>query len=99
MLTQRFNVTRPGGKVAEKLHPIAYASKQTSPTEARYQPFLLEFTTLKFCMDKFDNIIWGFLVEVETDCQALQDVMLSDNLNATHARWCDGVLSHKIVDV
>jgi hypothetical protein len=25
--------------------------------------------------------------------------MLSDNLNATHARWRDGILSHQIVDV
>ena len=50
-------------------------------------------------MDKFDNVIWGFLVKVEMDCQALQDVMLSDNLNATHAHWRDGVLSHQIVDV
>ena len=50
-------------------------------------------------MDKFDNIIWGFPVEVETDCQALQDVMLSDNLNAMHARWRDGILSHQIVDI
>ena len=83
----------------KKLHPIAYASKWTSPTEAQYQPFLLEFATLKFCMDKFNDIIWGFPVKVEMDCQALRDVMLSNNLNATHARWHDGVLSHQIVDI
>ena len=71
MLAQRFSVTRPGGRVVDKLHPIAYASKRTSPAEARYQLFLLEFTTLKFCLDKFDNVIWGFPVEVEMDCQAL----------------------------
>ena len=86
MLAQWFSVTCPGGRVVDKLHPIAYASKQTSPAEARYQPCLLEFATLKFCLDKFDNVIWGFLVKVETDCQALRDVMLSDNLNATHAQ-------------
>jgi hypothetical protein len=99
MLAQRFKETRPGGRKVEKLHPIAYASKRTSPAEARYQPFLLEFAALKFCLDKFDDIVWGFPVEIETDCQALRDVMLSDNLNATHARWRDGVLSHQIVDV
>jgi len=38
-------------------------------------------------------------VEVETDCQALCDILLSDKLNATHARWRDGVLVHNIVDV
>ena len=50
-------------------------------------------------MDKFDNIIWGFPIEIETDCQALRDVLLSDELNATHARWHDGVVSHHITDV
>jgi hypothetical protein len=38
-------------------------------------------------------------VEVETDCQALRDILLSDKLMATHARWRDGVLAHNIVDV
>jgi hypothetical protein len=99
MLTQRFKETHTGGKVIEKLHPIAYASKCTSPAEARYQPFLLEFAALKFCLNKFDDIIWGFPIEIETDCQALRDVMLSDNLNAIHSRWRNGVLSHQIVDV
>jgi hypothetical protein len=99
MLTQRFSETCTGGKIIEKHHPIAYTSKCTSPSEANYKPFLLEFVALKFCMDKFDSIIWGFPVEVETDCQALHDTMLSDNLNATHACWCDGVLSHQIIDV
>lgn len=99
MLAQRFTETRPGGKIINKLHPIAYASKRTSPAEARYKPFLLEFAALKFGLDKFDGIIWGFPVEVETDCQALRDVLLSEDLNATHARWRDGVLSHQIVSV
>jgi hypothetical protein len=99
MLAQRFIETRPGGRIVEKLHPIAYASKRTSPSEARYKPFLLEFAALKFALDKFDDIVWGFPIEIETDCQALRDVILSDDLNATHARWRDGIISHQIVDV
>ena len=98
MLAQRFTETRPGGKTINKLHPIAFASKWTSPAEARYKPFLLEFAALKFALEKFDDIIWGFPVEIETDCQALQDVIMSDDLNATHARWRDGILAHQIVD-
>jgi hypothetical protein len=38
-------------------------------------------------------------VEVETDCQALRDILLSENLNATHAHWRDGVMAHNIVGV
>jgi RNase H-like domain found in reverse transcriptase/Reverse transcriptase (RNA-dependent DNA polymerase) len=99
VLSQRITVTRPGGKVITELHPIAYASKRTSAAEERYKPFMLEFAALKFALDKFDDIIWGFPVEVETDCQALRDVLLSTDLNATHARWRDGVLAHQIIDV
>jgi hypothetical protein len=60
---------------------------------------LLEFAALKFALDKFDDIIWGFPIEIETDCQALRDVILSDELNATHARWRDGITAHQIIDV
>ena len=38
-------------------------------------------------------------MEIETDCKALQDVLMSDNLNTTHACWCNGVLAHHIIDV
>jgi len=99
MLTQKFTETRPGGKTVQKSHPIAFASKRTSVAEARYKPFMLEFAALKYALDKFNDIIWGFPVEIETDCKALQDVLTSDTLNATHARWCDGVLAHHIIDV
>lgn len=99
MLAQRFVETCPGGKVVKKIHPIAYTSKRTSLAKSRYKPFLLKFAALKFALDKFDDIVWGFPVEIETDCQALRDVVLSDDLNATHARWRDGVLSHQIVDI
>jgi hypothetical protein len=99
MLTQYFPETQPGGKIIQKLHPITFTSKRTSTAEAHYKPFLLEFAALKFSLNKFDDIIWGFPIEVETDCQALQDVLLSPELNATHARWRDGVLAHQIIDV
>ena len=42
--------------------------------------------------------MYGYPVEVETDCQALRDVLMNDKLSATHARWRDGVLAHNIVD-
>jgi len=78
---------------------LGFVSKCTSASEEKYKPFLLEFALLKFCFDKFADILWGMPVEIETDCQALGDVLLSDSLNATHARWWDGVLAYNIVNV
>lgn len=99
VLSQHFKRTLPSSKTIEKLHPIAFASKHTSQAEERYKPFLLEFAALKFSLDKFLNIIWGFPVEIEMDCQAIRDVMLNDKLNTNHTRWRDGILAHHIIDV
>ena len=99
MLTQKFDHILPSGKVVQRLHPLGFASKRTSKAEEKYKPFLLEFAALKFGLDKFSDIIWGFPVEVETDCQALRDHLMNDKLSATHARWRDGILAHQITDV
>jgi transposase InsO family protein len=99
VLCQKIATTLPGGRVVTKRHPIAFASKRTSTTERKYKPFLLEFAALKFSIDKFSDTLYGFPVEIETDCQALRDTLLSEKLSTTHARWRDGILAHQIVDV
>ena len=87
VLTQKFKYTLPSGKVVVKIHPIGFTSKRTSKTEEKYKLFLLEFAALKFGLDKFADITWGFPIKVKTDCQALHNHLLNDKLSATHARW------------
>ena len=99
MLTQRFTTVLPNGTERTSIHPIAFASKCTSVTEEKYKPFILEFAALKHSLNKFSDIIWGYPIELETDCQALRDHLLSSTLNSTHARWRDAVLAYNIVDV
>ena len=99
MLTQRFTTVLANGTEKTTAHPIGFSSKRTSETEEKYKPFILEFGALKHCLDKFGDIIWGYPVELETDCQALRDHLLSTTLNSTHARWRDSILAHNIVDV
>ena len=60
---------------------------------------MLKFAALKFGLDKFSNLVWGFPVKLETDCQVLRDVLSNDKLNSAHARWWDGILAHNIIDV
>ena len=71
MLCQEFETTDSKGKPHKAWHPIAFCSKQTSPSEEIYEPFLLEFAALKFALDDFDPMIYGAPIEIETDCQAL----------------------------
>jgi hypothetical protein len=99
ILTQQFTTMLPSGKTVTKLHPVAFASKRTSELEKNYKPFLLEFAALNYSLDKFSDITWGYPIEVETDCQALHDVLSNNKLNSTHAQWRDAVLSHQIVDI
>ena len=86
MLMQKSTVVLPNGTEKTIVHPIGFASKRTSTTEEKYKPFILEFAALKYCLDKFSDVIWGYPVELETDFQALQDHLLSSMLNSTHAR-------------
>lgn len=75
VLAQRFTTVLESGKSVTKLHPLAFASKRTSKTERKYKSFLLEFAALKYALDKFSDVVWGFPIEVETDCQALRDML------------------------
>jgi len=99
VLSRKIKTTLPGSKEVIQLHPIGFTSKRTSPSEEKYKPFLLKFAALKYSFDKFSDIVYGYLVEVETDCQALHDILLSDKLSTTHTWWRDGVIAHNIVDV
>lgn len=99
VLSQKIATTLPGGKEVTRLHPIGFASKRTSSSEEKYKPFLLEFAALKYSFDKFADTVYGYPMEVETDCQALRDILLSDKLSATHVRLRDGVLAHNIINV
>lgn len=56
---------------------------------------MLEFATPKFTLNKFKDIIWGFSVEIKTDCQALWDILVSIDLNTTHT----SVIAHHIMDI
>jgi hypothetical protein len=97
VLSQKMHTVLPGGKAAVRRHPIAFASKCTSPAEERYPPHLLEFAALKYSLDKFSDIVWGQPIKLETDCQALRDIMVNDKLNVTHTRWRDGIMGYQIV--
>lgn len=99
VLTQKHTSTLPSGRVITAAHPITFASKCTSLTEEKYKPYILEFAALKLALDQFSDIIWGSPVEIETDCQALRDTLLSPKLSIAHARWRDGILAYHIIDV
>lgn len=98
-LAQRFTDVLPNGQTVRKVHLIAFASKRTLALEAKYKLFLLEFAALKFGLDKFSDIVWGFPIEIETDCHALRDALSNEHLNVVHAQWREGILVHQHKDI
>jgi hypothetical protein len=71
MLSQQHTTISPNGKEVTQIHPVAFSSKQTSQTEEKYKPYLLEFAALKFSLDQFSDLIWGYPIKLEMDCQVL----------------------------
>lgn len=99
VLAQRFSTQNSAGELIVRTHPIAFASKRTSPAEEQYKPYLLEFTALKYTFNQFGSIVWGFPVEIEMDCIALRDMLLNDKPSVVHAHWRDGIIAHQISDI
>jgi hypothetical protein len=71
VLSQWHDTVLPNGSTVHHLHPIGFISKQTSPAEERYKPFLLKFVAVKYSLDKFSDVIYSYPLELETDCQVL----------------------------
>jgi hypothetical protein len=86
VLSKRLKTQTPAGKCVEWMHPLGFALKQISSMERKYKSYLLEFAALKFGLDKFSSIIWGFPIKIETDCSAMKDTLLNSNMNVAHAR-------------
>ena len=75
-------------RVEGVMHPIAFASRGLTPTEARYPAHKLEFLALKWAItDKFFDYLYSSEFEVETDSNPLLYVMTSAKLDATGLRW------------
>ena len=98
-LSQPFTTTDNNGKETTRWHPISYCSKRTSKSEAKYEPFLLEFAALKNCLDEFEQYIYGSPLEIETDCQALRDCLLQEKMSVHHSRWKESILAHNIIAI
>ena len=59
VLCQCFDWVDKQGNTHTHTHPIGFTSKRTSDSKPWYQPYLLEFTALKYSLDKFTDVIGG----------------------------------------
>ncbi|XP_042913385.2 retrovirus-related Pol polyprotein from transposon 17.6 [Parasteatoda tepidariorum] len=70
-----------------KLHPIHYMSKKTTPQEENYSSYELEVLAIIEALKKFRNYLVGNKFKLVTDCSAFQKIMSKKQLTPKIARW------------
>ncbi|GFT24489.1 retrovirus-related Pol polyprotein from transposon 17.6 [Trichonephila clavipes] len=70
-----------------KLHPVHYFSKKTTPQEEKYSSYELEVLAVIESLKKFRNNLVGNKFKIVTDCSAFQKTMSKKQLTPKIARW------------
>ena len=63
-------------------HPVAYASRSLTPTEANYAQIEKELLAIVFGMEKFETYLYGRKVLVESDHKPLEAILKKGLLSA-----------------
>ena len=71
----------------QKLHPVAYASRSVSATEANYAITDLETLAVVWAVTHFRYYLYGHKVTIITDHAAVKAILGAPNLTGKHARW------------
>ena len=69
------------------LHPVAYASRATSPPEKNYGITDLETLAVVWSLTHFKPYLYGQCVKIYTDHTAVKAVMQNPVASGKHARW------------
>ena len=74
-------------KADDKLHPVAYTSRSTSPTEKHYSVTELETLAVVWAVQHFRVYLYGHNVTVITNHSAVKCILDKPSSNGKHARW------------
>ena len=69
------------------VHPVAYASRSLSHTEANYSITDLETLAVVWVVTYFHTYMYGHAVTVITNHTAVKAVLETPNSSGKHARW------------
>ena len=71
----------------ERLHPVAYFSRQTTEAEGKYHLYELETLVVVESLKKFRSYLLGLTFTVVTDCNALKATSTKKQIIPRIARW------------
>lgn len=70
-----------------KFHPVAYFSKTTTASEAKFHSFELETLAIIYSLQRFRVYLEGIPFKIITDCNSLTLTLNKKQVNARIARW------------
>ena len=70
-----------------RLHPVHYMSRRTTPAERKYHSYELEVLAVVRAVDKFRVYLHGISFKIVTDCAAFQQTLTKGDLKPRVARW------------
>ena len=83
----------------QHLHPVAYASRSVSATEANYAITDLQTLAVVWAVTHFRYYLYGHDVTIITDHAAVKAILGAPNLTGKHARWWSKVYGSGIKPV
>lgn len=70
-----------------KLHPISYMSRKTTPAEQKYSSYELEILAVIAAVKKYRAYLLGQSFKLVTDCKAFEMTLKKKDLATRVARW------------
>jgi hypothetical protein len=80
-------------------HTISYASRATNATEKRYHSSKLELLAVKWALDKLRKYVYGQKIVLETDCQAVKDMLRNECMTGVRASWREAITGARIIEL
>lgn len=71
----------------DKMHPVAYFSKTTSPTEYKYHSYMLETLAIYYALERFRVYLEGIHFTIVTDCNSLVLATEKKEMNRSIGKW------------
>lgn len=71
----------------QQMHPVHYMSKKTSPTEEKYDSYILEVLAIMKALEKFRVYLLGINFKIVTDCEAFTKTLAKKDIIPKVARW------------
>lgn len=81
------------------IQTIAYASRGTTERERKYHSSELELLAVKWSLDKLAKYIYGQKIVLSTDCKAVRDMLMNEDLKGARAAWKEAISGARIIEL